>query len=615
MHAALRAVSTRSGVPIDLLAAAVHSARHWHKPHQPALDDGTDLPHFAPLHNAATLRAMPHGHARDTLEYAARYGFSTAYTGPRLATWADNHPSCYSPDMHSHLLHEMQRNTAEHWQIDVTEIYMAEPTLPAIVSKLAIVPKSTPGKYRPIFDGSCYVANCINDYINTDAFPAPRCTTAAHVRAAIIQARKDYPSEPIHLVVADISDAYRRLPLRATCWFQLTQVFDGRVYWHTANPFGVRPAAAHLWMATEPILHAIHADCGVMPLMYVDDSMTITGASHSSAAQASVKRGFTEGGFPLSPKVDTSPATRRKYIGWIWDTVENTQRLPPSSLTRIRDMLSSCSNATRMLHSRLSTVLGVLTHAAQGARHLSSFLSELHNDLARAAGQRWVKLSPEGRLDIRLWSYFLDSFSGSTIIELPPPFATAFTDACTSWGYGWYAPSLGLFGRGQWPPALLHLHINCLELIAAIVCLFELHQRVPPGSHIHIRADNTSAIYDLNTGRGKHGAMARITRTLCYMLECLTASPSLPPSHSSSHIKGLDNTVADALSRNLLPAELTDFQELHTPEALLISIALCEMPWETLSRGTTMPRSEATSYASSPPTASPPHTPPARTLQ
>ena len=251
-----------------------------------------------------------------------------------------------------------------------------------------------------------------------------------------------------------------------------------------------------------------------------------------------------------------------------------------------------------MLHSRLSTLLGVLTHAAQGARHLGSFLSELHNDLAKAAGHRWVKLSPAGRHDLHLWRHFLDAFSGYTIIELPPPFAVAFTDACTSWGYGWYVPSLGIFGRGQWPPALLHLHINCLELIAAIVCLFEVHQRVPPGSHIHIRSDNTSAIYDLNSRRGTHGAMARITRTLCFMLESLTASPTLPPTQSSSHIKGVENTVADALSRNQLPAEVTGFLELRTPEALLLSIALSEMPWATLALGSTTPPSATTFIAS-----------------
>ena len=607
----MAAVAARAGVPASLIAHAAAAARNWTRPSpswNPWRTAAAQPAHFAPLRNTSILPFSPPGVARERLASAAVYGFPTGYTGPRLATWCDNHPSAYDAGLHEHLRDELRRNVALRYQIDVTDLYISDPSLPAIVSKLAIVPKSTPGKYRPIFDGSHRVAACINDYIEpSDFLPHPLCATAAHVRAAIAAARARAPAEPVHLIVADVRDAYRQLPIRPADWWQLTQVFDGRVYWHTCDPFGVRPAAAHLYAATLPVLGAIEAACGTRPLLYVDDSFAASPASLAPAVQLAFQQAFAAAGLELSPKVNTAPATMRKYIGFEWDTVANTQTLPAASMRRIRTMLDAHAGGSRILRSRLSSLLGVLTHAASGARHLGAFLSELNADLARGAG-RWVHLSAAGRNDLRLWHTFFEHFSGRTLIELPPVSAVVYTDACTSWGWGWYAPTLGLYGRGRWPPELAHWHINALEKLCAIVALYHAHAAhgSAPGSHVLIRSDNTTTVSDIEAGRGRSGDLARLSRTLAFLLESLTSSLSFAPTQSSLHVKGVDNPVADALSRGLTPPEVANCLEVHTPPAWLLSTALSEPLWSPPPRGTTTPASATISPASSPPSPCPP---------
>jgi hypothetical protein len=607
---AIDIVAARSGVNRSIIEFAVASARAWHRPtpFTPA-PPTSPFTHPLPLSKALIISSMPSSPAREALLRSSTHGFHLGYRGGRHATWRDNHPSAYHPDLHHHLYTEVQRNISKTWMLDVTEIYLNEPLLPALVSPLAIVPKATPGKWRNIFDGSAGLGTSVNDGIEPALWhDHPRCSTVADVCSAITRARAlTAPGEDVLLLTADVSDAYRMLPISPACWWQVAQVFEGRVYYHLTDPFGLRPAAHHLYSAALPIIDAIEASTGFRPCLFVDDSLAAVPSSCAPAMHTAIRTLFPAGGLPLSPKVDTAPAHERKFIGFLWNTRTNLFSLPPDKLCKIQRLLAALCTATRMPTKSLRSLLGLLTHASQATRHLGAFMSDLNNDLANADGRRWARLSQAGRRDLAMWHDFLSTFSGSSLITLPPPSMHIYSDACTSHGWGWYCPELNIYGAGVWPPELAHLHINELEFIACLIALFCSAPFSPPGSHRMVHADNTAAVKTLREARGKHGNLARLARSLCFMLESLTSTLSLPPTQSAEHIPGVENVIADSLSRGTLPQSLLTCGATMLPCPLpwLLSMALREQPWRATPPSPTTARGVTTGTTSSPATASP----------
>ena len=531
LAAAITLVAERGGVSREVVAGAVAAAHSWRRPSNPhsPLNLNT-LPHPLPLANTSLLAALPPCLSTAALSLASRHGFDVGFRGGSHSVWLDNHPSAYSPDLHPHLASDIQHNLHKGWLLDVTELYAADSSLPGLVSPLSIIPKAQPGKYRQIFDGSATLGACVNDGVEPALhFPHPHCATVRSVCDAIAEARtRCAPGEHVHLVVADVAHAYRNLPVSPSQWWTLLQSFGGRTYAHTVSPFGLRSSSHHLHAATLPVLQHIAAATGVTPLLYVDDSIGATPASHSRTLQQATIAAFAAGGLPLSDKVDTTPSTSARYIGFIFDTVSNTFYLPPAKLASLRATLAGVHKATRMPTPALASLLGVLQHASQCTRNLGSFLAALRADLTRATGS-WTHLSPQARSDLSMWHDYIYAFSGMTLISPPPPSIFIFSDASTSVGWGWHCPTLNLYGHGVWPPCLSHLDINALESVAGLIALLSVQPHCPPASSCCLFLDNTTAVSLVQKHRGKRSDLARIARTLCYYQELLTATLSPPP--------------------------------------------------------------------------------------
>ena len=141
-----------------------------------------------------------------------------------------------------------------------------------------------------------------------------------------------------------------------------------------------------------------------------------------------------------------------------------------------------------------------------------------------------------------------------------------------------------MYGCGEWPARVraLDLHINALELLAAIIAIVGIRGAAAPGSHVHLFVDNTSAIASIKKRRGKHGVLARLTRSLCYLLETERTSPTdtLPP--TATHVQGVANTVADALSRGGTHTRLLGFTRTTCTDSWISYMAASEMPWHSL---------------------------------
>ncbi len=612
IETAITAVASECGIPAAVIAHATRAAQ--------GMADYAPPAHPRPLQNERLLNLLPPSPTSIALAMASRYGFNIGYTGPALRIWRDNHPSFYGP-----LAPEADKLMQEHvdngWAIRVTPLYTANPMLHCISHPQAIIPKSRPNAYRQLFDGSAGAYANVNDFCDLRSLATPKCATTSDVRNMIAACAATHPNEPLLLYTADLTNAYKSLPVLPSQWHLLAIPWKGDIYWQTVDPFGLRASAAHLYSATLPVIQSLK-ESGVDACLYVDDSFTVATAANMhgpNGNRARLRQGFSDAGFAIQELKEVPPATSVKYIGWVFDTIANTQTLPHAKLRALRDSIAHLSTSRRIQRAKLETLLGHLHHAASGSRHLASFTAELQHLLSCARGNNWVVLSAEARLDLRLWHSFIEHFNGTLLISPPAPTATIYTDASTTWGWGWHCPTLQLYGAGEWPPEMRPdidagtTHINQLELMGAITAITACTPHAPPGTIFNIHCDNTTAISCVTKGRGKSGPLARITRTFAYIRETTHAAHT--PPHRALHIKGSLNTVADSLSRGHTPGEVTEHLRIPTCPTWTTWLASCEAPWEALLPSPATKQHGATSSVSAPPLERQPPFPPPKTTQ
>jgi hypothetical protein len=162
------------------------------------------------------------------------------------------------------------------------------------------------------------------------------------------------------------------------------------------------------------------------------------------------------------------------------------------------------------------------------------------------------------------------------------PTSEVFSDACyeaiggysRDWGFCWRLRRDALItagfdmklleADGEPSPAADNtgLHINVLEFLAVIVNLWltlklvKAQHVVPPGGHvISVRCDNTSAVSWLRHAARAHSPVVRTLAYIAQRLICFSQTSDVVRI-ATSHIKGSDNTIADAMSRPQLYSSL-----------------------------------------------------------
>ena len=181
--------------------------------------------------------------------------------------------------------------------------------------------------------------------------------------------------------------------------------------------------------------------------------------------------------------------------------------LPPGKMSQLvqdcKDLISEKSASVRTL----SQIIGKLTSTMQAV--LPAPLHYRHLQMLQVKGllegkeyNSVVPLNMECRNDLQWWIDQLSIWNGRSLIS-PAPDLIITTDASLK---GWGAVCQGVHTRGLWTQEESLLHINALELKAALFALraFSKSRRK---LHVQLRMDNRTAVaYLLKMGGGgEHG--------------------------------------------------------------------------------------------------------------
>ena len=454
------------------------------------------------------------------------------------------------------------------------------PPLPQfVVSPLGVVPKKTPGEFRVIHHESYPSGRSVNDGI-------PKSLTScqyATIQNAISKIKSFGHS--CFLAKTDIQDAFWIIPIHPDS-YHLTGIFwQGSYYYYKSLPMGSsiscslfeRFSSALEWIAQHKL--AIPASIHVL-----DDFLFIN--STFSLCLGDMQR-FQEMcsflGVPLAPDKTVGPATCLPFVGIELDTRRSEARLPRDKIVKCQTQIQQMMLKSKATLKAIQSLVGLLNFACQVVSPGRSFLRRLIDiTMGIQKPNYYVRINKEVKKDLHTWLKFLQEFNGKAFFLqetiLWSPHINLYTDAAGSLGYA------GIYGShwfyGKWANPQRDTNITVLELYPITVAV-HLYGASMANHCITFLTDNEAVVAVINKTTSKHKQVMALVRSL--VLACLKHNILF----RARHLPGVDNVLADALSR----LQVHRFKQLApwarpvpdpVPPHLQLATLLAETEWVSM---------------------------------
>ena len=436
---------------------------------------------------------------------------------------------------------------SEYLQNEQKEERIAGPFPKALVrnihlSRFGVIPKRhQPGKWRLILDLSHPTGYSVNDGI------AKELSTLQY--ASVDDAARIISDLGPGTMLAkiDIAHAYRNIPVHPADRHLLGMEWEGKIYLDTALPFGLR-SAPKLFSAVSDTLEWILTQHGVSScLHYLDDFLTM-GPPASDVCSTNLKTLLRQCeilGMPVAVHKVEGPNTVIVFLGIEFDTAHMTMRLPDEKLQRLKVRIGEWLNRKAAKKREVLSIIGELAHASKvvpaGRTFLRRMIDTAHS---RQKLNHWIRLSKEFLSDLYWWHMFLERWNGVSLLAAhiaKPPDTTIVTDASGTWGCG--ATDGEHWFQYQWDESWHNFNIATKELVPVILALGVWGKRWC-NQLVLVRCDNRAVVDILRAKSSKDSTIMHLLRCLHFL--CATHDIRI----AATHIAGVDNGPADALSRN-----------------------------------------------------------------
>lgn len=395
-------------------------------------------------------------------------------------------------------------------------------------SNLFTVPKKD-GSVRPILD-----LKMLNRHVRVRKF---RMESLRSVVASLEQGE--------FLASIDIRDAYLHIPIAKSHQRFLRFAVGSEHFQFVALPFGLASAPRVFTKVLAPIMALLRAR-GIVIIPYLDD-LLVKASSRADcllSLRISLDTLSRFGWVANRQKSFLVPSLRLEFLGMILDTEAAKVFLPQDKIRSLHSGVALlCSGPPQSIRFCMR-VLGRMVSCFEAIPY-AQFHTRL---LQRAILARWggslhsldrrIRLPTAVRTDLRWWLFSPNVLQGRSF--LPLTWAIVTSDASLS---GWGAVFGSFTVQGKWSVKESRLQINILELRAIFLALLHWSSLLR-GHPVRIQTDNTTAVAYLNHqgGTRSSAALQEASRTLQW-------AELHVPALSAVHIPGVDNWIADFLSR------------------------------------------------------------------
>ena len=482
---------------------------------------------------------------REWVEFLVRgikFGFRLGHDQSKVAT-EERGGSMYEASQHREIISKYLEEEVQNervWSVEqATEGIQCSP--------FGVIPKKgKPGRWRLIVNLSAPEGHSVNDGIDRE-LSSVAYTSVDDVIRRVLRLGKG-----ALIAKADVKAAYRNIPVHPRDRWLLGMRWEGVTYIDGTLPFGLRSAPL-LFTAVGDAIEWIATQRGAKWLRhYIDDFVTVgqRGTNECAEAMAIFKETCQRLGMPLDEKKEEGPSEVLTFLGLEIDTVKMEVRLPQEKLKEMRSTLKRWRGMKSCRRRDLESIVGSLNHACRAVRPGRAFKRRLQNLMTTVARDgRRVRLNLEARADIEWWHQFGLEWNGTSLMRAvvtdEEPREVMLSDASGNWGCGatwkgkWFQIKWSeTTGAKDWsimPKELLPI------VVAAVV--WGKHWK---GSVIKARCDNMAVVASIKSGACKERKAMHLMRCLAFV------EARVPVTIVAEHIKGSENVVANALSRDRL---------------------------------------------------------------
>ncbi len=497
--------------------------------------------------------------AEDTdreLSLHLRYGFPLNYTKPELpAVRPTNHQSAvrYPNAVDSYIIKELTAGT-------LLGPFTSNPLQsPVIISPLQTVPKKNatgPSSRRVVLDLSYPGDTSVNAGIPRDTYLGEK--TELHLPSVdrLISMIHEKGPGPVLLFKLDLSRCYRQVLFMCPkdyglCAFQ----WRGLLFIDIANPFGVRSACFNCQRIANAVTRLYKRLYNREVCAYIDDYGGCEIANDADRAYIDLYRLLSETlGLELALDKCVPPTTCMTFLGFEIDTTAMVIRIPMDKLQSARTEITLWFHRSHASRRQLQSLLGRLIHISGAVLPGRRFVARLI-DLTKSRSYP-IALDAAFYLDIQWWHTFMTDYNGVSLIQdskYSEPDTVLQTDSCRN-GMGAFT-SAGFYLHSEFPDFIAdrNLHISALELLCIVVAC-RLWGHMFSRRRLVVRCDNEAVCMAVNHNRSRDSFLQAALRELWFIeascnftLRCV-------------HIPGLNNRIADALSRYHSPSSRHKFE-------------------------------------------------------
>ena len=372
-----------------------------------------------------------------------------------------------------------------------------------------------------------------------------------HFKMEGIHTLKDLLRRGDWMTKIDLKDAYFTIPIHSTSRsvLRFSTREPQRLYEFSCLPFGLSCAP---WVFTKTLKPALTLlrELGIRLVAYIDDILVLTETEEIARNHTSALIYLLESlGYIVHPvKTVTIPSQEIEFLGMMVDSRAMELRLPGQKLKKLRLEAAKIRDQSATPSAReVSRLLGKFNSVTRAVPPSPLFCRAIQRDLAIAlekSNQSYnapCQLSPASKEELDWWTHQLARWNGKSLVMTQPDLHIESDASLIGWG----AYCEGTHTGGPWSTKEKCLHINCLELLAAMLAV-KTFLKNQENKHVLLLLDNTTAVAYVNNLGGTVSAQAtKLAREL--WMWCLERQIHL----TAQHLPGKDNVRADTESRQM----------------------------------------------------------------
>ena len=295
-----------------------------------------------------------------------------------------------------------------------------------------------------------------------------------------------------------LKDAYFAVPIHKDHQKFLRFRWKNTSYQFTCLPFSLSSAPRVFTKLLKPVMTYLRSK-GARSVIYIDDILLMAQTEESARVHTAITLDLLEAlGFLVNyPKFQLNPAQSIEFLGFQIDSKSVSLSLPEAKVTHLRQEAQRIQRLGTVSARQLAQLIGKLSAAIQAVQpaplHYRSLQRLKHQALSKGGYDRQIYLSPRARQDLKWWSVNFPKWNKKQL--RPPPHTLEIeTDASL---IGWEACCDGILTGGCWSTVEGVLHINALELLAALYGV-KAFARDHSNIHILLLTDNMTTVAHVN---------------------------------------------------------------------------------------------------------------------